>query len=84
MFPTAMNETSLSLLRAGRSMLARLAAETPRMAFIDTAEMIPTGSEWPAQKGRLRLSDGHFNPAGNAWYANLILPRLRALIVPNL
>ena len=84
MFPTAMDETSLSLLRAGRSMLTRLATETPGMAFIDAAAMIPTGPEWLAQKGSLRLSDGHFNPAGNAWYADLILPRLRALIVPNL
>ncbi len=84
MFPTAMDGTSLSLLRAGRSMLTRLATETPGMAFIDAAAMIPTGPEWLAQKGSLRLSDGHFNPAGNAWYADLILPRLRALIVPNL
>lgn len=84
MFPIPDGAAKSSLLRAGRDMLTRLASEVRGMAFIDTATMVPTGPKWLMQKGRLRLSDGHFNPAGNAWYADLILPRLRTLIVPHL
>ncbi|MDD9876948.1 MAG: GDSL-type esterase/lipase family protein [Magnetovibrio sp.] len=80
MFPPKAQTETLQLLARGRRMLSRLAAETPGTFFLDTARLIPDGPAWQAQKGTLRLSDGHFNAAGTAWFAGLVEPGVLAFL----
>lgn len=61
------------LFSAMRQALAELAAETGSFRFIDTTRTISATPDWLEQAPTLRFAgDGHFNPAGNRWFADHI------------
>lgn len=61
------------LFSAMRQALAELAAETGSFRFFDTTRTIPATPDWLERAPALRfVGDGHFNPAGNRWFADHI------------
>ena len=76
MFPPSPPSPAAQLLIRGRAMLSRVANETPGMIFDDTVRSLPSGPSWQSRRGKLRLSDGHFNADGAAWYAAIVKPKI--------
>ncbi|MBT3658829.1 MAG: SGNH/GDSL hydrolase family protein [Rhodospirillaceae bacterium] len=76
MFPPSPPSPAVQLLIRGRTMLSRVANETPGMVFDDIPRRIPSGPDWQSGRGKLRLSDGHFNADGAAWYAAIVKPMM--------
>lgn len=71
----------LALLSKGRLALADLARRRGDFDFVDTTGLLPVDEEWRERSPALRFAgDGHFNPAGNAWFAALVEPAIRGFL----
>ncbi len=72
MFPPKKPTAEIRLLEKGRAMLRGLASQMEGIDFIDVVSKIDHDQAWRDRQSTLRLSDGHFNAAGSAWYAALV------------
>ena len=61
-------------LHAGmRAALTRMAEQTGAFVFVDTTRTFPKNPDWQKYAKTLRFTgDGHFNDAGNSWFAGHI------------
>ena len=71
--PDRVDLPTLRLHASMRAALTRMAAETGAFGFVDTPRTIPKNPEWQRHAQTLRfVGDGHFNDAGNSWFAGHI------------
>ncbi len=81
MFPPVRVTAAMQLFELGRRMLRDMGDAAPAMTFADLSAHIPHTPDWRRRQGTLRLSDGHFNAEGSAWYAALAAPALAEFLL---
>ena len=71
--PDRLDLPTLRVHIAMRTALTKMAAETGAFGFVDTTRTFPKNPEWRRHARTLRfVGDGHFNNAGNSWFADHI------------